>query len=94
MRDSLWKDTEFDYVVGPAQRRGQDWQLIDPIRVTKLAAACRIMEEIRPPNGRAELWRGGQIVAWIDEHGIWRHADTAGPPAQSPVAPTAGSTPP
>lgn len=94
MRDPLWKEPKFDYVVGPARRRGQDWHLIDPIRVTGLAAACRIMEEIRPPDGRAELWRGGRIVAWIDEHGIWRHADTAGPPAQSPVTPTAGSTRP
>ena len=93
MRDTLWKDTVFDYVVGPALKRGRRWQLIDPIRVTKLAVACSIMEEIRPPDGRAELWRGGQIVAWIDEHGIWRHADPAGPPSQSPVTPTAGSTP-
>lgn len=93
MRDSLCNNIEFDYVVGPALKRGRRWQLIDPIRVTKLAVACSIMEEIRPPDGRAELWRGGQIVAWIDEHGIWRHADPAGRTAQSPVPPTAGSTP-
>ena len=29
MRDSLWKDTEFDYVVGPAQRRGGLYRMVD-----------------------------------------------------------------